>query len=335
MPAADTATRPYVYAILEVSGSTTIGHLDASCRKLTGDRVFIPRRLQPDHDRDSWPCAGCVSLEQLDDWNRRDSRAVAKLGYGRSRGHADAVILPAEKKSQNSSPETKDNAGVGRYTEYRQPDTTQEDATMNTLTAPTAQQFATLKTLFADVISNEVPGMSELRAALLAAHKAGDLSGEAVDQAIQLLGNIVNPCNDDGPAPTYPALEAHRIRVTDDDGASQVIPTTVLAKQTVARPEMTKGMIVTNAAGQIVRLYARKADGKLYGKVRDEYGDWEYTPGAMKGARHLTAEEAASIGLAAHRCVFCSTALTDEGENKSVEVGYGPVCAAKYGLPWG
>lgn len=30
------------------------------------------------------------------------------------------------------------------------------------------------------------------------------------------------------------------------------------------------------------------------------------------------------------RCSFCGLALTDEG---SVEVGYGPVCAKRWGLP--
>jgi hypothetical protein len=34
-------------------------------------------------------------------------------------------------------------------------------------------------------------------------------------------------------------------------------------------------------------------------------------------------------------CMFCMRSLTDEEDGRSVEVGYGPICANKYGLPWG
>jgi hypothetical protein len=42
------------------------------------------------------------------------------------------------------------------------------------------------------------------------------------------------------------------------------------------------------------------------------------------------AEAAQAYGALMGRCSFCGLALTDEG---SVEVGYGPVCAKKWGLP--
>jgi hypothetical protein len=41
---------------------------------------------------------------------------------------------------------------------------------------------------------------------------------------------------------------------------------------------------------------------------------------------------ARGYGEATSSCCFCNRTLTDE---RSVEAGYGPVCAAKYGLPWG
>jgi hypothetical protein len=41
---------------------------------------------------------------------------------------------------------------------------------------------------------------------------------------------------------------------------------------------------------------------------------------------------AASYGHATSRCCFCRRELTD---GRSVEVGYGPVCADRYGLVWG
>lgn len=43
-------------------------------------------------------------------------------------------------------------------------------------------------------------------------------------------------------------------------------------------------------------------------------------------------EEAAKNGKLTGKCCFCNRTLTDE---KSTEVGYGPVCAGKYGLAWG
>jgi len=41
---------------------------------------------------------------------------------------------------------------------------------------------------------------------------------------------------------------------------------------------------------------------------------------------------AAEHGKLTGNCCFCNTKLTDE---RSTEVGYGPVCAGHYGLPWG
>ena len=65
---------------------------------------------------------------------------------------------------------------------------------------------------------------------------------------------------------------------------------------------------------------------------------WEYVKGGMRDiarARRATAEEAAALGHTTHFCCFCARELTDDGEGRSVEVGYGPVCARKNGLPWG
>lgn len=46
----------------------------------------------------------------------------------------------------------------------------------------------------------------------------------------------------------------------------------------------------------------------------------------------VTAEQASRFGLVTSRCVFCSKKLTDE---RSIEVGYGQICAGHNGLPWG
>lgn len=35
------------------------------------------------------------------------------------------------------------------------------------------------------------------------------------------------------------------------------------------------------------------------------------------------------------QCCFCSRLLTDDRKGYSVDVGYGPICAQRYGLKWG
>lgn len=44
------------------------------------------------------------------------------------------------------------------------------------------------------------------------------------------------------------------------------------------------------------------------------------------------AEVAATYGKKTGCCCFCARELTD---SRSVEVGYGPICAENFGLPWG
>lgn len=70
------------------------------------------------------------------------------------------------------------------------------------------------------------------------------------------------------------------------------------------------------------------------------------TSGALHAGRDMTpevralvgelaekpAETAAAYGKLTGSCCFCSRKLEDA---RSTEVGYGPVCAEKFGLPWG
>jgi hypothetical protein len=55
----------------------------------------------------------------------------------------------------------------------------------------------------------------------------------------------------------------------------------------------------------------------------------------LAGGAPAAAEVVARIGRVVGRCVFCSRLLTDDKAGRSVEVGYGPKCAADRGLPWG
>lgn len=68
--------------------------------------------------------------------------------------------------------------------------------------------------------------------------------------------------------------------------------------------------------------------------------DWEYVKGGLRILAGLNASKddgtvAARLGHVAHHCCFCGIPLTDDGDNRSVKVGYGPVCAQRYALPWG
>lgn len=62
---------------------------------------------------------------------------------------------------------------------------------------------------------------------------------------------------------------------------------------------------------------------------------FEYEQGAMRkisAANRLTKEQAKAFGALYGTCVFCARTLTDE---RSIDAGYGPTCAATNGLPWG
>lgn len=52
----------------------------------------------------------------------------------------------------------------------------------------------------------------------------------------------------------------------------------------------------------------------------------------LKELANAPAETAAKYGRETGTCCFCGLGLTDP---RSVTVGYGPICAGNYGLPWG
>jgi hypothetical protein len=80
------------------------------------------------------------------------------------------------------------------------------------------------------------------------------------------------------------------------------------------------------------RWYASEWDQDTNGGA----GSWQYLgrgPLHFLGKQHrVTAEQAAAWGHLTGVCVFCTRRLTDA---RSIEVGYGPVCAARESLPWG
>jgi hypothetical protein len=87
------------------------------------------------------------------------------------------------------------------------------------------------------------------------------------------------------------------------------------------------------AARAIITANARwAADGSLLepGTIQ-----WQYERGLIRRLREdtlTTAAQAAAFGKLVGRCCFCSHAIDTP---ESTAVGYGPVCATKYDLPWG
>ena len=124
----------------------------------------------------------------------------------------------------------------------------------------------------------------------------------------------------------------------------------VLRRPTASNPATTatvEGVEAVRIVGDVylatenrfVRVYRNQKTGNLYGKFRVSDG-WDYDREAFASILPeqdptVVAAAAASWGHEHDRCVFCATPLTDDGPARSVEIGYGPVCAVKYGLAWG
>lgn len=100
--------------------------------------------------------------------------------------------------------------------------------------------------------------------------------------------------------------------------------------------DVKHGSVYVNGTGQYVKVQKSGRSGNLYGKVWDGV-EWIYEGTAAVRAivRTISAEEAAAFGHSVSRCIFCMLKLDDDKEGRSIEVGYGPVCAKKHGLPWG
>jgi hypothetical protein len=79
-------------------------------------------------------------------------------------------------------------------------------------------------------------------------------------------------------------------------------------------------------------------ENEWYGRI-DKDGQWTQSLKAhaslaplLKALARHPAQTAAAYGKLTGNCCFCRIPLTTA---ESTEVGYGPVCAKNYGLPWG
>jgi hypothetical protein len=79
------------------------------------------------------------------------------------------------------------------------------------------------------------------------------------------------------------------------------------------------------------------AERKWYGRITPEgfQPSHHATPAVTAALASLAADPAAACSAYGHltgACCFCRLPLTDA---RSVAVGYGPICAGNFGLPWG
>lgn len=106
------------------------------------------------------------------------------------------------------------------------------------------------------------------------------------------------------------------------------------AGMTAAEEEALVGAHRCPESGCVLRVY--RGQSRVQTKRHVEGEGWVYNGrrilSSLSDETRLSAEEAAAFGHDHGACVFCGRGLDDP---TSVEHGYGPVCADKFGLPWG
>lgn len=124
-----------------------------------------------------------------------------------------------------------------------------------------------------------------------------------------------------------------------------------------AKASLKRPAIVLNAGETAIRLSVAGAEARVPGSINVSTngsfenrtwfgriladGQFEASPRAQAPAALIEtlqafaanpAGVAAAYGRQTGACCFCARELTDA---RSVSVGYGPICADRYGLPWG
>ena len=74
------------------------------------------------------------------------------------------------------------------------------------------------------------------------------------------------------------------------------------------------------------------ADGTFHASARIDPATATAVAAALQALAENPAAAAKAYGTRFGHCCFCSLTLTD---GPSIDAGYGPICADKYGLPWG
>lgn len=169
-------------------------------------------------------------------------------------------------------------------------------------------------------------------------HTTGHTDRPASEKQLRFIEALRRDRDDTGMGPTPDDLSMTRARAAIDWLLKRPY------RQT-ERPEYEPGYYrqIDTSYLVYVKVKRSKSSGRLYGTVCTLTGPdaiedgapikWQYAPGILRRELEpISAADAAQFGHSTAVCIYCAQRLTDE---RSVAVGYGPVCAANNGLPWG
>jgi len=130
--------------------------------------------------------------------------------------------------------------------------------------------------------------------------------------------------------------------------AAEILAFFTRAAEKVKFPKVTTASLKFQRAGERAKIpgsinvtdLGHYPDNKWYGRI-DLDGKFSptriATPEVIAAVEAFNADPVAfatSEGKSSGRCVFCRTPVGEGDDRRSIELGYGPVCASKYGLPW-
>jgi hypothetical protein len=101
------------------------------------------------------------------------------------------------------------------------------------------------------------------------------------------------------------------------------------------------GSLTVTGLDPVFNSYRGREERPWFGRVSTggEFQPGRNAPdGLGEKLRRFAADpagEAAAHGRLTGRCCFCNHRLGEGEDRRSVEIGYGPVCADRFGLPWG
>jgi hypothetical protein len=119
----------------------------------------------------------------------------------------------------------------------------------------------------------------------------------------------------------------------------RIVLTTETGERVLLRYSRNKSMVYITSL-DYSDTWNHETKARYYGKI-DESGLWLQSlkaidaphVGAKLGAFNVDPHKAGAVeGHATGACCFCSRYLTTAA---SVKAGYGPICAERFGLPWG
>ncbi len=165
--------------------------------------------------------------------------------------------------------------------------------------------------------------------------------GNLSDKQMHWVETLVQRATAPKPAPTVSATVSFQpIQDLFDKAAQKLKRIKVKLQDADGTPVVfSRAGAASKYAGQIMITDGRPfGENKFFGRI-DTDGSFYATRAAGAGVMALVqdfacdpAGTAGKYGRLTGGCSFCKQALTDE---RSLKVGYGPVCAKHFGLAWG